>query len=54
MADEYHVSRQAVERNQKQVLIDRAKKNKTNQSIELRAVLQEAFDKDKRKAKRKS
>jgi hypothetical protein len=48
------VARQEVTPDQKQVLIDRAKNNKTNQSIELRAILQEAFDKDKRKAKRKS
>ena len=47
------VARQEVTQDQKQVLIDRAIKNKTNQSIELRAILQEQADKDKRKAKRK-
>jgi len=47
-----YVARQEVTLDQKQVLIDRAIKNKTNQSIELRAILQEAVDKDKRKAKR--
>ncbi len=47
-----YVARQEVTSDQKQVLIDRAKNNKTNQSIELRAILQEAVDKDKRMAKR--
>jgi|TARA_R110002020_G_scaffold471097_1_gene697560 hypothetical protein len=49
-----YVARQEVTSDQKQVLIDRAIKNKTNQSIELRAILQEAVDKDKRKKRRKA
>lgn len=46
------LARQEITDEQKQLLIDRAIKNKTNQSIEVRFILQEAVEKDKRKAKR--